>query len=59
MAAFALGVALVTIEMQLLALARAVPIAVSGVILIQRVFQVSAWKAHHFFNLWHCELAKK
>ena len=47
MAIFPLGVALATIEMQLPALARAVPIAVGAVVLIAGAFQFSAWKAHH------------
>ena len=46
MAAFALGVALATIEMHLPALARAVPIAVGVVVLIAGALQFSAWKAH-------------
>ena len=47
MAAFPLGAALVAVEMRLPALARAVPIAVGGVILITGVLQFTAWKAHH------------
>jgi predicted metal-binding membrane protein len=47
MAAFPLGVALATIEMQLPALARAVPIAVGGVVLIAGALQFTAWKARH------------
>ena len=47
MAAFALGVALTSVEMQLPALARAVPIAVGVVILIAGAFQFTAWKAHY------------
>jgi predicted metal-binding membrane protein len=47
MAAFPLGVALTSVEMQLPALARAVPIAVGVVILIAGAFQFTAWKAHY------------
>ncbi len=47
MAAFPLGVALAAIEMQLPALARAVPIAVGVVFLIAGALQFTAWKAHH------------
>ena len=47
MAAFPLGVALAAIEMQLPALARAVPIAVGVVVLIVGTLQFTAWKAHH------------
>ena len=47
MAAFPLGVALATIEMQQPALARAVPIAVGVVVLIAGALQFTAWKAHH------------
>jgi predicted metal-binding membrane protein len=47
MAAFPLGVALAAIEMQLPALARAVPIAVGVVVLIAGALQFTAWKAHH------------
>jgi hypothetical protein len=46
MAAFPLGVALAAIEMQQLALARAVPIAVGVVVLIAGSLQFTAWKAH-------------
>jgi len=45
MAAFPLGVALTTIEMQQAALARAVPIAVGVVVLIAGMLQFTAWKA--------------
>jgi predicted metal-binding membrane protein len=45
--AFPLGVALATVEMQLPALARSVPIAVGAVVLIAGAFQFTAWKAHH------------
>jgi predicted metal-binding membrane protein len=48
MAAFPLGVALAAVEMQLPALARAVPIAVGVVVLIAGALQFTAWKAHHF-----------
>ena len=47
LAAFPLGVALAAIEMQLPALARAVPIAVGAVVLIAGALQFTAWKAHH------------
>src|SRR6202790_3981973 len=47
MAAFPLGVALAAVEMQLPALARAVPIAVGGVVLIAGALQFTAWKARH------------
>jgi predicted metal-binding membrane protein len=47
MAAFPLGVALATMEMQQPALARAVPIAVGVVILIAGSLQFTAWKARH------------
>jgi predicted metal-binding membrane protein len=47
MAAFPLGVALAAVEMQLPALARAVPIAVGAVVLIAGALQFTAWKAHH------------
>jgi predicted metal-binding membrane protein len=46
-AAFPLGVALATIEMQLPVLARAVPITVGGVVLIAGALQFTAWKARH------------
>jgi predicted metal-binding membrane protein len=47
MAAFPLGVALAEVEMQLPALAHAVPIAVGVVFLIAGALQFTAWKAHH------------
>ncbi|WP_243649187.1 DUF2182 domain-containing protein [Luteibacter rhizovicinus] len=47
MAAFVLGVALAALEMQMPALARAVPIAVGVVVLIAGAFQFTTWKAHH------------
>jgi predicted metal-binding membrane protein len=47
LAAFPLGVALATVEMQQPALARAVPIAVGGVVLIAGFLQFTAWKARH------------
>jgi predicted metal-binding membrane protein len=46
-AVFALGVALAAVEMQLPALARAVPIALGGVVLIAGALQFTAWKARH------------
>jgi predicted metal-binding membrane protein len=54
MAVFPLGVALAAVEMQLPALARAVPIAVGVVVLIAGSLQFTAWKAHH---LAHCREA--
>jgi predicted metal-binding membrane protein len=47
MAAFPLSVALAAVEMQQPALARAVPIAVSVVVLIAGSLQLTAWKARH------------
>jgi len=47
MAAFPLGVALAAVEMQLPALARAVPIAAGVIVLIAGAFQFTSWKAHH------------
>ena len=47
MAVFPLGVALVTIEMQHPALARAVPNAIGVVVLIAGAIQFTTWKAHH------------
>ena len=47
MAAFSLGVALTTIEMQQPVLARVVPIAVGVVILIAGALQFTAWKVRH------------
>src|SRR5207244_1821816 len=47
MAAFALGIVRAAAEMQLPALARAVPIAVGVVVLIAGAFQFTAQKAHH------------
>jgi predicted metal-binding membrane protein len=47
MAAFPLGVALAAVEMQLPAIARAVPIAVGVAVLIAGALQFTAWKAHH------------
>ena len=46
MAAFPLGVALAAVELQLPALARAVPIAVGVVVLIAGALQFTAWKAY-------------
>jgi predicted metal-binding membrane protein len=46
MAAFPLGVALAAVEMQLPALARAVPIAVGMIVLIAGALQFTAWKAY-------------
>jgi len=47
MAAFPLGVALAAVEMQQPALARAVPIAVGGIVFIAGALQFTAWKARH------------
>jgi predicted metal-binding membrane protein len=47
MAVFPLGAGLAAAEMQLPALARAVPIAVGVVVLIAGALQFTAWKAHH------------
>src|SRR2546422_5221639 len=47
MAAFPLGAALASIEMQLPALARAVPIAVGVIVLIAGALQFTAWKVRH------------
>ena len=47
MAAFPVGVALATVEMQQPELARAVPIGVGVVVLIAGALQFTAWKAHH------------
>jgi predicted metal-binding membrane protein len=47
MFAFSLGVSLAAVEMQAPALARAVPIAVGGVVLIAGCLQFTAWKARH------------
>jgi len=47
MTAFPLGVALAAVEMQLPALARAVPIAAGVIVLIAGAFQFTSWKAHH------------
>ena len=46
-AAFPLGVALAAIEMQQPALARVVPIAVGGVVLIGGSLQLTVWKLRH------------
>ena len=46
-AAFLVGAALATIEMQQPALARAVPIAAGVVVLIAGLLQFTAWKARH------------
>ncbi|MDN7183226.1 DUF2182 domain-containing protein [Caballeronia sp. SEWSISQ10-4 2] len=47
MLAFPLGVALAAVEMQVPALARAVPVAVGVVVLIAGALQFTEWKAHH------------
>jgi predicted metal-binding membrane protein len=47
MVTFPLGVALAAIEMQQPALARVVPIAVGGVVLIAGALQFTAWKTRH------------
>jgi predicted metal-binding membrane protein len=55
MAAYPLGVALAAVEMQHPVLSRAVPIAVSVVVLIAGALQFSAWKARH---LTYCREAR-
>jgi predicted metal-binding membrane protein len=45
--AFPLGVGLTSLEMQMPALARAVPVATGVIVVAAGVFQFSAWKAHH------------
>jgi predicted metal-binding membrane protein len=47
MVAFPLGAALSAVEMQLPALARAVPFAIAMIVLITGALQFTAWKAHH------------
>jgi predicted metal-binding membrane protein len=47
MAAFPLGIALAAVEMRQPTVARAVPIAVGGVVLIAGALQLTAWKARH------------
>ena len=47
MAAFPLGIALATVEMQQPALSRAVPTAVGVVVLIAGALQFTTWKRHH------------
>jgi predicted metal-binding membrane protein len=47
MVVFPLGVALAAVEMQLPALARAVPLAGGLVVLIAGALQFTVWKAHH------------
>ncbi len=47
LAVFPLGVALAAVEMELPALARAVPVAIAVVVLIAGALQFSRWKAHH------------
>jgi predicted metal-binding membrane protein len=47
LAAFPFGVALATLEMQVAALARAVPVAIGVVVLIAGALQFTAWKARH------------
>lgn len=46
-AMFLLGAALTVVEVQQPALARAVPFAIGGVVLIAGALQFTAWKAHH------------
>jgi len=46
-AVFPLGVALATVEMELSALARAVPISAGVVVLIAGALQFTTWKAYH------------
>jgi predicted metal-binding membrane protein len=47
MAAFPVGAALATVQMQQPALARAVPVAVGVIVLMAGALQFSAWKARH------------
>jgi predicted metal-binding membrane protein len=47
MVAFALGEVLTVLEMQVPALAQAVPIAGGAIVLMVGALQFSAWKAHH------------
>ena len=47
LALFPLGVALAAFEMELPALARAVPVTVAVVVLIAGALQFTSWKAHH------------
>lgn len=47
LAAFPLGAALAAIEMELPALARAVPVMTGGVVLVAGALQFTAWKARH------------
>jgi predicted metal-binding membrane protein len=47
LAAFPIGAALATIEMQQPALARAVPFAAGAAVLLAGALQFTAWKAHH------------
>lgn len=47
MAAFPIGVALATVEMQRPAASRAVPLAVGLVVLVAGVLQLTPWKARH------------
>lgn len=46
-AAFPAGAALATLEMQIPALARVVPLAVGAVVLIAGAFQFTSWKRYH------------
>jgi len=45
--AFSAGAILTSLEMQLPALARAVPGAIGAIVLVSGVLQFSTWKAHH------------
>jgi predicted metal-binding membrane protein len=47
LAAFPLGAALATAEMKLPGLARAVPLAVGGVVVLAGALQFTSWKARH------------
>ena len=47
MAAFALGTTLAAVEMEVAAVARAVPIMIGLVVMITGALQFTAWKAHH------------
>jgi predicted metal-binding membrane protein len=47
LAVFPLGVALAAVELRLPALARVVPHAMGGIVLLAGALQFTAWKAHH------------
>jgi predicted metal-binding membrane protein len=45
--AFPVGVMIASIEMQVPAIARAVPVAIGAIVVLAGVLQFTAWKAHH------------